>query len=180
MSSQPCSRRSRAHAETSDTAASHRRVERSPEAPRDLYSPSEMLACRVTIKTYVANIPDTFRFWVLRASKRAVPECLKNLHVTFRTLSVLIVLRHPAPLEVRKARSRYAHTRPVCKPSRAFNSRIGGCAGPPGARSLKSRNWLRVAVAGAARHEGSNPRCHIHLGTPIRAGKVSGCAACRP
>ena len=127
--------------------------------------------------------PDTFRFWVLRASKRTVPECLKNLHVTFRTLSVLIVLRHPAPLEVRKARSRYARTRPVCKPSKAFNSRIGGCAGPPGARSQKSRNWLRwlrVAVAGAARHEGSNPRCHIHLGTPVRAGKVSGCAACRP
>ena len=128
----------------------------------------------------LSTIPDTFRFWVLRASKRAVPECLRNLHVTFRTLSVLIVLRHPAPLEVGKARSRYARTRPVCKPSRAFNNRIGGCAGPPGARSQKSRNWLRVAVAGAARHEGSNPRCHIHLGTPIRAGKVSGCAACRP
>ena len=130
------------------------------------------------VRCYV--IPDTFRFWVLRASKRTVPECLKNLHVTFRTLSVLIVLRHPAPLEVGKARSRYARTRPVCKPSRAFNSRIGGCAGPPGARSQKSRNWLRVAVAGAARHEGSNPRCHIHLRTLVRAGKVSGCAACRP
>ena len=45
------------------------------------------------------HVPDTFRFWVLRASKRAVPECLKNLHVTFRTLSVLIVLRKLGKLE---------------------------------------------------------------------------------
>ena len=80
------------------------------------------------------NIPDTFRFWVLRASKRAVPECLKNLHVTFRTLSVLIVPRRPARLEAKKARSRYACTRPVCKPSTASS------AGALGRRERVRRN----------------------------------------